>query len=294
MGLFGIGEILISSEMAFKETQIQESKITSFFPRKKELRISATSILRGTGVGFFLGLIPGMNSVIPTFISYALEKKVSKHSEKFGTGVIEGVAAPETANNAFANAALIPLFTLGIPSSPTVAILMGALIMNGLIPGPLLFTQHGTFTWGVIASLCIGNLILLILNLPLAGWWAKLLKIPYPTLVVMILIFCIVGAYSLANSVFDIGVMLMCGILGYVFKKLDFPLAPAILTLVLGPMMERSLREAISISRGDYSVFFTRPISLFFLILTALVLLISFLRKVLPTSMREEGKGAEI
>ena len=226
-----------------------------------------TSIIRGTGLGFFLGLIPGTNSAVASFMSYAIERKVSKHPEKFGTGIIEGVAAPETANNAYANAALIPLFTLGLPGSPTIAILMGALIMNGLTPGPLLFSQHAAFVWAVIASLYIGNVILLILNLPLVGWWAKLLKIPYNILMVFILVFCIIGAYSLNNSIFDVGMMILCGLLGYLFKKLDFPLAPAILTLILGPLMERSLRESLSISQGDFSIFFTRPISLFFLIM---------------------------
>lgn len=293
MGFFGIGEILLNAEKAFMGVTTGGGKVTSFFPRRDEWPICITSILRGTGLGFFLGLIPGTNSAVASFMSYIIEKRVSKHPEKFGTGVIEGVAAPETANNAYANAALIPLFTLGLPGSPTIAILMGALIMNGLMPGPLLFKMHATFVWAVIASLYIGNVILLILNLPLVGWWAKLLKIPYQTLLVFILLFCIVGAYSLNNSIFDIGVMIVCGVLGYIFKKLDFPLAPAILTLILGPMMERSLRQSLSISQGDYSIFFTRPISLFFLIITAVILLTSACQA-LPSVVREESKEAEV
>ena len=267
--------------------------VSSFFPRRDEWPICITSILRGTGLGFFLGLIPGTNSAVASFMSYAVEKKVSKHPEKFGTGVIEGVAAPETANNAYANAAMIPLFTLGLPGSPTIAILMGALIMNGLTPGPLLFKQHAVFVWAVIASMYIGNVILLVLNLPLVGWWAKLLKIPYHILVVFILIFCIIGAYSLNNSMFDVGMMIVCGLLGYCFKKLDFPLAPAILTLILGPLMERSLRESLSLSQGDYSIFFTRPISLFFLIVAAVILATSAWQA-WPSAVREESKGAEV
>ncbi len=293
MGFFGIGEILLNAEKSLAGVMAGEGKVTSFFPRRDEWRISATSILRGTGLGFFLGLIPGTNSAVASFMSYAIEKKISKHPEKFGTGVIEGVAAPETANNAYANAALIPLFTLGLPGSPTIAILMGALIMNGLTPGPLLFSQHAAFVWAVIASLYIGNVILLILNLPLVGWWAKLLKIPYNILVVFILVFCIIGGYSLNNSMFDVGVMILCGLLGYVFKKLDFPLAPAILTLILGPMMERSLRESLSLSQGDYSTFFTRPISLLFLIVTAIILATSAWQA-LPSAIREESKEAEV
>lgn len=293
MGFFGIGEILLNAEKSLAGVMAGGGKVTSFIPRRDEWRISVTSILRGTGLGFFLGLIPGTNSAVASFMSYAIEKKVSKHPEKFGTGVIEGVAAPETANNAYANAALIPLFTLGLPGSPTIAILMGALIMNGLTPGPLLFQQHATFVWAVIASLYIGNVILLILNLPLVGWWAKLLKIPYNILVVFILIFCIIGAYSLNNSMFDVGVMILCGLLGYVFKKLEFPLAPAILTLILGPLVERSLRESLSLSQGDYSIFFTRPISLVFLVITAIILATSAWQA-LPSAIREESKEAQV
>jgi len=293
MGFFGIGEILINAEKSLVGVMAGGGKVSSFFPRRDEIHISITSILRGTGLGFFLGLIPGTNSAVASFMSYAIEKKVSRHPEKFGTGVIEGVAAPETANNAYANAALIPLFTLGLPGSPTIAILMGALIMNGLTPGPLLFSQHATFVWAVIASLYIGNVILLILNLPLVGWWAKLLKIPYNILVVFILIFCIIGAYSLNNSMFDVGMMIFCGVLGYFFKKLEFPLAPAILTLILGPLMERTLRESLSLSQGDYSIFFTRPISLFFLIVTAIILATSAWQA-WPSAVREESKEAEV
>ena len=293
MGFFGIGEILINAENSLTGVIAEGGKVSSFFPRRDEWWISFTSILRGTGLGFFLGLIPGTNSAVAAFMSYSVERKFSKHPEKFGTGVIEGVAAPETANNAYANAALIPLFTLGIPGSPTIAILMGALIMNGLDPGPLLFTQHADFVWAVIASLYIGNVILLILNLPLVGWWAKLLKIPYNILMVFILVFCIIGAYSLNNSLFDVGVMIICGLLGYVFKKLDFPLAPAILTLILGPLMEQSLRESLSVSQGDFTIFFTHPISLFFLILAGAIMVTSAWQA-WPSVIREESKDAEV
>ncbi len=293
MGFFGIGEILMNAEKSLAGVMADGGKVSSFLPRREEWSISIASILRGTGLGFFLGLIPGTNSAVASFMSYAIEKKVSRHPEKFGSGVIEGVAAPETANNAYANAALIPLFTLGLPGSPTIAILMGALIMNGLTPGPLLFSQHAVFVWAVIASLYIGNVILLILNLPLVGWWAKLLRIPYNILVVFILIFCIIGGYSLNNSMFDVGVMILCGLLGYAFKKLDFPLAPAILTLILGPLMERTLRESLSLSQGDYSIFLTRPISLFFLVVTAIILATSAWQA-WPSAVREESKEAQV
>jgi putative tricarboxylic transport membrane protein len=293
MGFFGIGEILLNAEKSLSKVVVADASVSSFLPRREEYGICARAINRGTWLGFFLGLIPGTNSAVAAFMSYAIEKRVSKHPEKFGTGIIEGVAAPETANNAYANAALIPLFTLGLPGSPTIAILMGALIMNGLMPGPLLFQQHATFVWAVIASLYIGNVILLVLNLPLVGLWVKLLKIPYHILVVFILIFCIIGAYSLNNSIFDIGMMIFCGVLGYVAKKLDFPLAPAILTLILGPMMERSLRESLSMSQGDYSTFFTRPISLVLLLITAVIFLTSAWQA-LPSSVREGSKDAQV
>jgi putative tricarboxylic transport membrane protein len=293
MGFFGIGEILLNAEKSLAGVMAEGGKVSSFFPRRDEWPVCVTSILRGTGLGFFLGLIPGTNSAVAAFMSYAVEKKVSKHPERFGAGAIEGVAGPETANNSYANAALIPLFTLGLPGSPTIAILMGALIMNGLMPGPLLFSQHSQFVWAVIASLYIGNVILLILNLPLVGLWAKLLKIPYESLVVLILVFCIIGAYSLNNSVFDVGMMILCGLLGYVFKKLDFPLAPTILTLILGPQMERSLRESLSLSQGDYSTFFTRPISLVLLVITAIIFITSAWQA-LPSAVREESKGAQV
>jgi putative tricarboxylic transport membrane protein len=265
----------------------------SLFMTREEWKRSWGPWLRGTAIGFPFGALPAGGTEIPTFLSYYMERKLSKNPREFGQGAIEGVAGPETANNSYANAALIPLFTLGLPGSPTIAILMGALIMNGLIPGPLLFQQHANFVWAVIASLYIGNTILLVLNLPLVGWWAKLLKIPYNILVVFILVFCIIGAYSLNNSVFDIGVMIVCGILGYAFKKLEFPLAPAILTLILGPMMERSLRESLSLSRGDYSIFFTRPISLVLLVITAIILITSAWQA-LPPSIREESKEAQV
>jgi putative tricarboxylic transport membrane protein len=293
MGFFGIGEILLNAEKSLTGVMAGGGKVASFLPRRDEWRISVTSILRGTGFGFFLGLIPGTNSAVAAFMSYAIERKVSSHPEKFGSGVIEGVAGPETANNAYANAALIPLFTLGLPGSPTIAILMGALIMNGLTPGPLLFSQHAAFVWTVIASLYIGNVILLILNLPLVGLWVKLLKIPYAILMVFILVFCIIGAYSLNNSLFDIGVMIFCGLLGYLFKKLDFPLAPAILTLILGPLMEQSLRESLSVSQGDFSIFFTRPISLFFLVLAGVIIATSAWQA-WPSAIREESKDAQV
>ena len=271
MGLFGVGEILLSMEAPVLD--IIKTKLTDLLPKRKEWGVSAGAIGRGTIIGFFLGLIPGIGAIIPTFMAYIVEKKVSKHPEKFGTGVIEGVASPETANNSYANAAMVPLLTLGIPGSPTLAVLMGAFIIHGLTPGPFLFKERPDVVWGLIASLYLGNVILLILNLPLVGIWAKLLEIRYQYLYPGILLFCILGAYSLNQSVFDVGVMVAFGVLGYIFRKLDWPLAPTVLALILGPMMERALRTSLEMSAGDMSILITRPISAVLLVIAAIVLL---------------------
>jgi putative tricarboxylic transport membrane protein len=252
--------------------EIIKTKLTDLLPKREEWGISAKAIGRGTGIGFFLGLIPGIGAIIPTFLAYVVEKKVSKHPEKFGTGVIEGVASPETANNAYANGAMVPLLTLGIPGSPTLAVIMGAFIIHGLTPGPFLFKERPDVVWGLIASLYLGNVILLILNLPLVGIWAKLLEIKYQYLYPGILLFCILGAYSLNQSVFDVGVMVVFGVLGYIFRKLDWPLAPTVLALILGPMMERALRTSLEMSGGELSILVTRPIPAILLIIAVIVL----------------------
>ena len=276
MGLFGVGEILLSLENRDSRTAFG-ARLRELVPTREETRRSLSPIARGTGIGFFLGLIPGVGAVVPTVMSYVAEKRLSKTPEKFGSGMIEGVAGPETANNAYANAALIPLFTLGIPGSPTVAIIMGAFMMKGIIPGPFLFRDHAPLAWSVIASFVIGNLILLVLNLPLIPLWVKLLRIPRAILFTFILGFCIVGAYSINGQIFDIGAMVVFGVLGYLFKKLDIPLAPLILTLILGPLMEQSLRQSLEISQGDFWIFFTRPIALGLIaVATAVITLSAF------------------
>jgi len=284
MGLFGIGEILSTAEKPYRE--IVRTNLREILPSKEEWKASMGAIWRGTGIGFFLGLIPGVGSIIPTFMSYILEKRISKHPEKFGTGLIEGVAGPETANNAYANAAMVPLLTLGIPSSPTIAVLMGAFIVNGLTPGPFLFTEKPILVWTIIASFFIGNVILLILNLPLVGLWAKILEIPYQYICVGTVLFCIIGAYSINSSVFDIWVMLGFGIVGYLLRKLDFPLAPAVLGLILGPPLEKSLRTSLEMSAGDFSIFLHRPITVGLLILSVVVLVVSALN-LAPSQLRE-------
>ena len=287
MGLFGVGEILLSMEAPVFE--IIKTKLNDLWPKREEWRVSAGAIGRGTVIGFFLGLIPGIGAIIPTFLAYVVEKKVSKHPEKFGTGVIEGVASPETANNSYANGAMVPLLTLGIPGSPTLAVIMGAFIIHGLTPGPFLFKERPDVVWGLIASLYLGNVILLILNLPLVGFWAKLLEVKYQYLYPGILLFCILGAYSLNQSVFDVGVMVAFGVLGYIFRKLDWPLAPTVLALILGPMMERALRTALEMSGGDLSILVTRPISAVLLIIAVIVLASPALRLFGKRAGKDEG-----
>lgn len=290
MGLFGVAEILVNAEKQFG--QVFVAKMSSLIPTRKDIRDSVGPILRGSVIGTLLGLVPGMTGSASSFLSYIAERKVSKHPERFGTGLIEGVAGPETANNAHANGALIPLFTLGIPASPTVAVIMGAFMMHGLIPGPFLFKEHPDVVWGVIASFYVGNVILLILNLPLVGIWVKILKIPYGLLFGVILAFMVVGAYSISNSTFDVLVMTLFGVIGYILRKLDFPLAPAVLTLILGPLMERSLRQSLEMSQGDLRIFLESPIAVVLLALAGLTLIapaFKFFRKKKEVLSGEEG-----
>jgi putative tricarboxylic transport membrane protein len=276
MGLFGVAEVFENLEE--EGQQVIETDLRSLMPSREDLRVSSWSIARGTAVGFLLGLVPGMTGTASSVLAYVAERKASKYPEKFGTGVIEGVAGPETANNAHANAALIPLFTMGIPASPSVAVLMGAFMMNGLIPGPLLFKDHASVAWGVIASLYIGNVILLILNLPLIPLWVKFLRIPYTILMTVVLAVMIVGAYTVSNTVFDVFVMLLFGGIGYVLRKLDFPLAPIVLTLIMGPPMEKSLRQSLEMSQGDFSILVASPISATLLAISAIILFTPMLK----------------
>lgn len=274
MGLFGVSEILLNLEkLATSRREIYSQKIKSLFPTLSDWRRSIGPILRGSVLGFFMGVLPGGGAVLGSFGSYAMEKKISKHPEEFGKGAIEGVAGPEAANNAASQGAFIPLLTLGIPSNSVMALLVGAFIVHGLQPGPLLMAQSPDLFWGVITSMYLGNVLLLVLNLPLIGLWVRMLEIPYPTLFPLILMFCIIGAYSLNYNVFDIYLMAVFGVLGYVLRKLDFEPTPLILAFVLGLLMEDKLRQALLIYGGDPSIFFTRPLSAVFLLL-ALALLV--------------------
>ena len=274
MGLFGVGEILVNMERNVIATALG-TRFKELLPSRSDMKRSAMPIVRGTGIGFLLGLIPGVGAVVPTVLSYVTEKKLSKTPDQFGTGMIEGVAGPETANNAYANSALIPMFTLGIPGSPTVAVIMGAFMMKGLIPGPFLFRDHGDIAWAVIASFGVANLMLLILNLPLIPLWVKLLKIPTSILYTFVLGFCAIGAYTSNGQFFDVGLMAFFGVVGYIFKKIDVPLAPMILTIILGPLMEQSLRQSLEMSRGSFWIFIEHPIALGFILVALTFVLVS-------------------
>ena len=260
MGLFGISEVLLNVEGTM-ERSIFQAKIRNLLPNLKDWADSIGPILRGTVLGFFLGVLPGGGAVISSFVSYAVEKRISKHPEKFGTGLIEGVAGPESANNAATGGAFIPLLSLGIPANAVMALLLGALIIHGIQPGPLMMKQHPDIFWGTVASMYLGNLLLLFLNLPLIGIWVRLLKVPYPFLFPLILLFCLIGSYSLNNSIVDVAIMILFGLIGYFFRKFRYEAAPLVLALVLGPMMENSLRQALLMANGNPATFFQRPIS---------------------------------
>jgi putative tricarboxylic transport membrane protein len=262
VGLFAVSEVLCNLEASMEQVFIKANLgFRNLFPNWQDWKDSWWPIWRSTTLAFFMGNLPGAGATIASFMAYGMEKKLSKHPEKFGTGVIEGVAAPEAANNAAAGGAMVPLFALGIPSSGTSAVLLGALLVHGLRPGPLLFQSHPDFVWGVIASMYIGNVMLLVLNLPMVGLWASLLRVPYKILMPFIVTISAVGVYATDNNVSDMWIMFAFGIIGYLMRKLKFPAAPVVLGLVLGPMLERSLRQSLTISHGDVTIFFTRPIS---------------------------------
>jgi putative tricarboxylic transport membrane protein len=290
MGLFGISEILVNLEEKGEQSLLMD-KIKGLLPTLKDWKDSFWPIIRGSVLGFFIGIMPGPGSTISAFTSYAIEKKLSRHPEEFGHGAIEGVAGPESANNAAASGTFIPLFTLGLPSHPVMALLMGALMIHGLTPGPLLMVQHKEIFWGTLASMYIGNVMLLVLNLPLIGIWVRVLKIPRQYLLPLIFLFCIIGAYSLNSSVFDVGVMLFFGFIGYLCEKFDFETAPFIMAFVLGPMFEKSLRQTLISTRGSFRIFVESPIALFALLFLASLLVWPLVRLLWRKSFKSSPKG---
>lgn len=278
VGLFALGEVFKTVlERDHEEGTI--AKIGRILPTKQDLKDSTVPILRGSFLGFFIGVLPGAGATLASFFSYITEKKFSKTPEKFGTGAIAGVAGPESANNAASGGALIPLLTLGIPGSGTTAILMGALIMYNIQPGPLLFDDHPEVAWGLIASMFVGNLMLLVLNMPLVKVFAKIIQTPKKYLLPIIIAISFFGVYAVQYTTFDLYLLLACGLIGYLLVRNDFPVAPLVLALVLGPMIENNMRRALTISNGDFSIFATKPISLVLLIVAAAWLLVPLLLK---------------
>ena len=277
VGLFGISEVLINiEESAPSELLKIKMKLENLFPTLADWIKAKGAILRGSVLGFFLGVLPGGGAVISSFLSYGLEKRLSKEPERFGTGAIEGLAGPESANNAATAGAFVPLLTLGIPPNAVMALLFGALVLHGIRPGPFLIPQHPDLFWGVISSMYIGNAMLLVLNLPLIPMWLHVLKIPYRILFPLILLFCLIGSYSVNNRIFDMFLMTLFGIVGYLFRKFSYESAPLLLAFVLGPMVETNLRQSLLISKGSFMIFFTRPIAAVTLILALMLLAASF------------------
>ena len=290
IGLFGIAEVLANVDQPLEklEQSVIVPRFRDLYPSLQDLKASVGAILRGTGIGFGVGLVPGPAPVIATYASYMVEKRISKHPEAFGKGAIEGVAGPESANNAACQSAFIPLFVLGIPFAPPTAILLGALMIHGVVPGPMMITEHPDVFWGVIASMYIGNFILLLLNLPFIPFFASILRIPKKVLLPLVMLFCLTGMYTVNNSISDIWLMLLMGVLGYLMRKWAYDAAPLLLALVIGPKMEVAFRQSLMLSHGNFGVFVERPFSLVFLLATFLFLVLPALRFMI----RRLGAGA--
>ena len=261
MGLFGVAEVF-NNFGTLSSGSIEKIRITKLLPSKLDWLQAKWAMVRGTAVGFFLGILPGGGPVLATFVAYALEKRVAKNPERFGKGAIEGVASPESANNAAASTSFIPFLTLGIPPNVVLAVLLGAFMIHGIVPGPLLIRDHPEIFWGLVGSMYIGNVVLVILNLPLIPLWVQVLRIPSKILYPLVLLFCLVGAFSINNNVFDITVMIIFGIVGWLCRRYGYEGAPLILAFVLGPMFEVNFRRSLLMSQGSFSIFFTRPIAL--------------------------------
>ena len=295
MGLFGIGEVLVNvEEMVRGKRQINVTKVKGLLPNFQDWKDSFSAIGQGSGIGFLIGLIPGGNAIIASFFSYALQKRISKHPEKMGTGSIEGVAVPEAANNAATGGAFIPLLTFGIPTSGVMALLLAGFMIHGIVPSPLLIKNRPDLFWGLIASMYVGNIMLLVLNLPLIGLWVKVLNIPYRILFPLILLFCLIGAYTLNNSLVEVGVVIFFGLVGFLMRKFDYEPALLILALVMGPILEESLRRSIAVSGGNVEIFLHRPIALGLFIFAALLLVSSPIIRLIGRRRAKIGTGGGI
>jgi len=283
VGLFGLSEIMLTAGAAVPQ-EVIKPRLRELLPSRREWREAWWPIWRGTWLGFLIGIIPGSAHIISSFVSYAVERKLSRHPEEFGKGAVAGVAGPESANNSATSGAFVPMLALGVPSGPIPAVMLAAMMVHGVSPGPLLIRQQPDLFWGFIASMYVGNVVLLILNLPLVGLFVNVLRIPYPLLYPAILTFSIIGVYAVNNSVVDVWIMLATGLLGYVLRKLDFETAPIVLGLVLAPMLELSLRQSLAMSDGHYAIFVTRPISAV-LLGAALVLVLLGLRPLISRGL---------
>jgi putative tricarboxylic transport membrane protein len=274
VGLFGLSEILLTAGQP-TAPEVIKPRLRELLPSREEWRASLGPIGRGTVLGFLIGIIPGSAHIISSFVSYAVERRLSKHPERFGQGAIEGVAGPESANNSATSGAFVPMLALGVPSGPIPAVMIAAMMVHGISPGPLLIAQQPELFWGFIASMYVGNVMLLILNLPLVGIFINVLRIPFRLLYPAILVFCILGVYAVNGSVVDVGIMTAMGALGYVLRKFDFETAPIVLGLILAPMLEMSFRQSLSMSSGSYSIFVTRPIAAAMLMVAVALLLLN-------------------
>ena len=274
VGLFGLSEILLTAGQPSVH-EVIKPRLAELLPSREEWRDSIGPIGRGTVLGFLIGIIPGSAHIISSFVSYAVERRLSKHPQRFGQGAIEGVAGPESANNSAASGAFVPMLALGVPSGPIPAVMIAAMMVHGIAPGPLLIAQQPELFWGFIASMYVGNLVLLILNLPMVGIFINVLRVPYPLLYPAILMFCVLGVYAVNGSVVDLGIMTVMGALGYLLRKFDFETAPVVLGLILAPMIEMSFRQSLSMSSGSYEVFINRPIALAMLMVGLVLLLLS-------------------
>ena len=281
MGAFGIGEILVSTEESLVRF-VSKVKMRELLPSREELRASWGPVFRGTGLGFLIGLLPGSAHVLSSFVSYTLEKRLAKRPEEFGTGRVEGVAGPETANNAASESAMIPFLGLGIPTGPAPAVMMIALLIHGVRPGPLFISEQPQVFWGLIASMYIGNVILIILNLPLVGLFVNLLRVPFRILFPIILLICLVGTYSVNSSVVELVILLVFGVVGYIFRKLDFDIAPFILAMIIGPTLEMAFRQSLMRSAGSFVIFFKSPIACTLIALSCLLFIWNIYRAVRP------------
>ena len=295
VGLFGLGEILATPSSKVRG-EVMRPKFAELMPTREEWRQSAMPIARGSVLGFLVGIVPGSAHIISSFMSYAIERRLSKRPEEFGHGAVAGVAGPESANNAASTGAFVPMLSLGLPTGPITAVLMAALLIHGVSPGPQLVTEHPKVFWGFVASMYVGNLMLLALNLPLVGLFVSVLRIPYSYLYPIIIVFCIIGVYEVNHSIIDVWIMLIMGVVGYFLRKFDFDPAPLVLGLVIAPIFELSLRQSLVMSGGDYMIFLTRPLSAVLFAIAAMLLATSMVSEIMKrkdwrSRLAEAGSG---